>query len=152
MFLVFLPHFAVITKSRNSWIRKVPLEIIWSNPLLEQGQPGQIAQVVSSWVLNTSTGFSIDPTTFLGNLFQSSTTLTTEKCFLTFKLGSLYFSLCPLPCHPVAGHHWNKPGSLFFILPITYLHTWIRSPEPSLLQAGVSSLSASPCKTDAPVP
>lgn len=62
--------------------------------------------------------------------------------FLMFKRNALCFSFCSLPLWPFLGHHWEKPGFLFFTSsPIRCLYTRIQSPRSSHIQAEQSQLS-----------
>lgn len=52
------------------------------------------------------------------------------------------FGLVPIACHPIAGHHWEEPGSIFFTFPHeVFACTRIGAPWASLLHAEHSQLS-----------
>ena len=53
-----------------------------------------------------------DSTTSLGNLFQCSVTLHSEKLFPDVRTELPVFQFVPTASGPVPGHHWKEPGSV----------------------------------------
>jgi len=67
-----------------------------------------------------------------GQLVPPTPTLKKVSCVFSFKLNSLYFSLCPLPLVP-SRHRWEEPGSIF-ITPSHQAAADIRALLPRQLQ------------------
>jgi len=91
-----------------------------ASPLLKQVPYHKLHRQASRWVLNTS--INGDPTTSLGNLLQSSITLTIKKFFCLFVWNFLCTSWAVAP-FPIATRHQEEPGLIH--LPPTSLQTII---------------------------
>ena len=130
------------TGSQNHSGWWVPLGIISSNPSAHPGSSRAGAQdcvqtafdYLQEWRLHNLSG----------QLVPVLRHPHSEKSFfLMFRQNLLCFRLCPSPLVLSLGTT-EKSLALFAPLPpIGYLYTWIRPPEPSLLQAEPGSLSLS---------
>jgi len=81
----------------------------------------QLPRTMSRWLLNTCK--EQESTTSLGNLCQSSATLTVKKYFLMFRWSLLRFSLCPLPLVLSLGTNEKSLDLSFLQPPFRYLYT-----------------------------
>lgn len=112
------------------------------NLLVRQGQQQLIVQhcVQLSFEYLQQYG---DSMTSLGHLCQCSTILTVKKCFLCSE-GTWGVYFVPTAFCPFTRHHQEEVGSLIFFPSHIFMHIDKIPPEPSLLQAEQSQLSASP--------
>lgn len=100
--------------------RKGALDFILNNPLLKQNLLGPVSQDHIQVFLSISTISQ-------SKLCQSSVTLTTKQCFLTFRENLLHNILCllSLPCHwELLKGTWLHP---LHTLPFMYLQTFMSS-------------------------
>lgn len=114
-----------ITESQNSWGWQGPLECIWSNPFLKQGQQEQVVQDHIQMAFDD-----------LHNLSgQCSVTHTVNKCFPILRQ-KLVFQLVFTTSSLGTGHH---RALLVFFAPSLWVYTLIRSTWDSFFSSGQES-------------
>ena len=115
----------------------------WKGPLVQPSCQSRVTysrlhRTFSRRVLNISR--EKDSTIPLGSPFQCSVTLRGKKFFLMFSWNFLCFNLCPLPLVLSLGTTGKSLAPSSWPPPCRYLEAFLRSPQPSLLQAEQAQL------------